>query len=132
MNVTHARRNVPTEHGLHPAIYGALIGCTVWMLAAFWTVFGHDTYTGLQLAVSTFFCAMFIGVPFWLRRLSGAVAPDAKHSSLRDWASHELSTACGPVEGRQAIVMILLAPAAIALGITGISFIAYLAAHGAL
>jgi hypothetical protein len=29
-------------------------------------------------------------------------------------------------------VMVLLAPAAIALGITGISFIAYLAAHGAL
>ena len=130
MNAPQARRNIPTERGLHPAVYGALVGCAVWVLAAFWIFFGHDTYTGLQLAVSTFFCIMFVAVPLWLRRLSGVAASETKQSKLRDWASHEFETAYGPIEGRQAAVMVLLAPAAIALGITAVSLIAYLAARG--
>jgi hypothetical protein len=124
------RRNIPTERGLHPAVYGALIGCTVWILAAFWIFFGHDTYTGLQLAVSTFFCAMFVGVPVCLWQISRAAASDAGRTKWREWASHEFETIYGPVEGGQAAVMVLLAPVAIALGITSVSLIAYLAARG--
>lgn len=132
MTALHPHRNVPTESSLHPAVQRALIGCVLWIVAALWLFFGRDAYAGLQLAVSTFFCVMFVAVPMWMAKLTPAAASQPGQPSIREWASHEFETACGSVEGRDAIAMILLAPVAIALGITGVSLVAYLAAKGVL
>ncbi len=133
MSIIHARRNSPTEAGLHPAVYGALLGCLVWLTAAVWLAFGADGYTALQLAIATFLSIMFALVPYALSRLQRAdQAPAAAQPSLRDWAEHDFITASGPVEGRDAATMVLLAPASVALGLTAIAAIAYLAAQGLL
>ena len=73
---------------------------------------------------------MFALVPYtlWLIRRAGHKAAATK--PFREWAAHELRTVSGPIEGKDAAVMVLLAPAAVSLGITVLSFIAVLAARG--
>lgn len=133
MSIAHARRNSPVETGLHPAVYGGLLGCLVWLAAAVWLAFGADRYTALQLAIATFLSVMFAVVPFWLSRMPRAEAtPTTPQPLLRDWAEHDFITASGPVEGKHAAIMVLLAPASVALGLTATAAIAYLAAHGLL
>lgn len=123
----HHRRNVPTETALHPVVYKALASCVAWIVGATFLFFGRDSYAALQLAIVAFFCAAFLLVPFilwaiWRRDNPQQTAPDFK-----TWASHELQTASGPVEGREAAIMILLAPMSVTMGITLTSLIAFLA-----
>lgn len=124
--VSHHRRNVPAELGLHPAVYKALAGCVIWIVAATLLFFGRDSYAALQLAIVAFFCAAFLLVPFALWAIWHRENPQHKAPGLKQWASHELQTASGPVEGREAAIMILLAPMSVALGITMTSLIAFL------
>ena len=128
----HSHRNRPMETTLHPIVNLALVGTLVWLLTAIWLAFGGQSYTALQLAVSTFLAIMFALVPYALWLLSKAGQKPVKTKPFREWAANEMQTASGPVEGRDAAVMVLLAPAAVALGITVMSFIAFLAAHGLL
>ena len=127
-----SHRNRPIETALHPAVNLALTGTLVWLLAAIWLAFGAQSYTALQLAIATFLSIMFAGVPYALWLLSQAGHKPAATKPFREWASHELQTASGPVEGKDAVVMVLLAPVAVSLGLTVMSLIAVLAAHGLL
>ena len=128
----HSHRNRPMETTLHPIVNLALVGTLVWLLTAIWLAFGAQSYTALQLAVSTFLAIMFVLVPYALWLLSKAGQTPVKTKPFREWAANEMQTASGPVEGKDAAVMVLLAPAAVSLGITVMSFIAFLAAHGLL
>lgn len=122
----HHRRNVPSELSLHPTVYKALAGCVVWIVAATFLFFGRDSYTTLQLAIVAFFCAAFLILPFALWAIWYRENPQPKAPAFSQWATHELQTASGPVEGREAAIMILLAPMSVALGITVTSLIAFL------
>src|SRR3546814_606432 len=123
MSLFHARHNIPVETQLHPAVYGGLAGCLIWLVASAWLAFGADGYTALQLAVSTGFAIMFMLVPFCLWMLWQQDNTPKKASPLREWADHELMTASGPVEGKHAAIMVLLAPAAVALGLSAVALI---------
>lgn len=126
MSTTHLLRNVPVNRNLHPAIYGVLAGAVLWITLAVWVFFGRDAYTALQLAVVAAFAIAFAVTPAVLWKLSAAKREEAK--PLRDWFDGEFDTYTGPVHGAHAAVMVLLAPAACAVGITGIALIAWLAA----
>ena len=130
--LTAGRRNHPTETALHPHVNLALMGTLVWSMAAIWLAFGAESYLALQLAIITFLAIMVGLVPYALFLLWQDQHRPAKPQSYQDWASHEFQTASGPVEGKEAAVMVLLAPAAVALGLTVMSLIAVLAANGAL
>lgn len=123
----HHRRNVPTESGLHPVVYKALAGCVVWIVAATFLFFGRDSYAALQLAIVAFFCAAFLLVPFILWAIWHRENPQQMTPDFKTWSSHELQTASGPVEAREAAIMVLLAPMSVAMGITVTSLIAFLA-----
>ena len=120
-------RNVPTETGLHPLVYKALAGCVIWIVAAILLFFGHDRYLLLQLSIVAFLCAAVLLLPFCLWVIWHRDHPDGSRSDFLDWSSHELETASGPVEGRTAAIMVVLAPASVAFGITVTSLIAFLA-----
>jgi len=124
------RRNVGTATVLHPVVYGALVFFTLWILAAIWLFFGNTAYAMMQLAVSTFFGAMFLFTPLWL--FWETRAPGLRSPELRDWADREFEIADGAIEARHAVAMILSAPAAVAIGITAIGAVARLAAIGAI
>jgi len=120
----------PSVSALHPAIYGMLAGCVVWMMAALWLFFGHDGPTAFMLVVDVFFAAAFlaplaiIGVSLKSERVQWS-------SSLRDWLGREFETGQGRVKARDAAIMILIAPAAGAIAITLVSLAAYIAAVNA-
>lgn len=130
--LTANRRNHPTETALHPHVNLALLGTLVWSLAAIWLAFAGESYLTLQLAIVTFLAIMVGLVPYALYRLWQDQHRPAAAKSFQEWAGHEFQTASGPVEGKEAAVMVLLAPVAVALGLTVMSVIAVMAANGVL
>lgn len=132
MSLFQTHRNVPVETGLHPAVYAGLAGLLAWFMAAPWIAFGSNGYLALQLAIMTVLVIMFAFVPYWLTRLWQAQNKPAKAQPVNEWAQHTFSTASGPVEAKDAAIMVLLAPASVAFGITMTSAIAWLAGHGVL
>lgn len=132
MSVSHTRRNAPVVYGLHSAVYASLAVCMAWIMAAAWLAFGSDHYLGLQLAIMTFLALAFMGVPLWLAMIQREHGKHAPEKPFAEWAHNEMPTASGPVEAKDAAIMVLLAPASVALGITVTSAIAVLASRGIL
>jgi hypothetical protein len=130
MEPASMRRNVPAATALHPAVYVMLATCTLWMITAAWIFFAGGTYTGLQLAVATFFAAIFLGTPLWLLRLSRRTRSAAPE--FREWAEGEFEITGSTIEARHAAIMVLTAPVAVSVGLTSIGFVAWLAATGAI
>ena len=117
---TH-RRNVPINVELHPLVYKAMIGLTVWLVLSIWFLFGGGTYVGLILAMITVFFVILVAIPslIWLtwRRNS---EPDAQNhaESYPNWAAHQFSTWTENLSGAAAAAQILLPLAAVAFGMT--------------
>ena len=122
--MANSLRNVPVSRGLHPKIYGLLVGSVSGIIVAVWVFFSGNTYTEIQLSITTVFGIAFVATPYALWRLSGK--RNEEDQSLRAWCNSELDTYTGKVHGTHAAVMVLLAPMACAVGMTGISFIAWL------
>ena len=125
MVLEHHRRNFPVRHGLHPAVYGALAGCAVWIVAAAWIFYASEAYAALQIAIVAVFASVFLLVPLWLSRLSRA---RREAGSFSDWLNADIEIIDGTIKGRTALIMILSAPAAATAGITLVSLVAYLTA----
>lgn len=121
--------NRPQWLALHPAVYKLLIGSVAAMFLAVWVFFSQGAYTKLQLAIVAVFLVMFVGVPWVLARLTQS-RPQPHGPSFGDWRAGDLSIHTGPIPAGEATLMILIAPAAVVLGIAAISAIAYLAAIG--
>ena len=130
MNPKPERRNVRISGGLHPVVYGALAGCTLWVLAAIWAFFARDLYSVVQLAVATVFAAMFLATPLVLSRFPGR--QDAPAQKFREWAEGEVEILDGTVDAKHAFAMALIAPVACAAGMTGVGLMAWLASIGVL
>jgi hypothetical protein len=128
MEPASMRRNVPAATALHPAVYVMLAACTLWMIAAAWIFFAGSLYAGLQLAVATFFAAMFLGTPLWLLSQSRRSRSDTPE--FREWAEGEFELAESRIEARHAAIMVLTAPVAVTVGLTSIGVVAWLAANG--
>ena len=128
MESASARRNIRAVTALHPAVYASLVACTFWILAAAWVFFAGSAYAGLQLAVATFFAGMFLLTPFWLLRLTRNARPTTP--DFREWADGEFEIAEGAIAARHAAAMVLIAPVAVAVGLTAIGFVAWLTATG--
>lgn len=97
----------------------------MWLVAAILLLFGRDSYLALPLAIVAFLCAAVLVLPFCLWAIWHRDHPHERVSPFKEWMSHELQTASGPVEGRDAAIMVILAPAAVALGVTVISAVAF-------
>ncbi|MGB6314865.1 MAG: hypothetical protein WBG13_20220, partial [Pseudolabrys sp.] len=51
---------------LHPRIYAALIGLTIWLVLSVWVLFSRSSYVGLSDSIITLFFAVFVGIPVML------------------------------------------------------------------
>ena len=131
MSTHEDRRNIAVHRHLHPAITRAMVASVLWMVGAVWLLFDDGAGTTLSLIVVTGFAAAFVGTPFILWRAS----PHRTHKTegrLSTWLDGEFEADNGRIGGRDAMAMALLLPVACAIGLTAISFVAYLAAAGAL
>jgi hypothetical protein len=127
---TPLRSNRPQWLALHPTVYRLLIGSVAALFVAVWIPFSHSDYAALQLAVVALFLVMFVGVPWVMARFSRAERPD--RTTFGEWRSGDLDIHTGPIAAGEAALMIMIAPAAVLLGVAVISTIAYLAAVGAI
>ncbi|MPZ58016.1 MAG: hypothetical protein GEU91_16285 [Rhizobiales bacterium] len=120
------RYEAPASDELHPYLYLAIIGLTLWLVLAAWTFFDDEPYTGLLLAVVTGFLFIFIALPamLWLTwRRNHATANNEHRPPFRDWASREFATWQCRISGREAAVQVLLPIAALAIGMTAIGLV---------
>jgi hypothetical protein len=124
------RHNRPTDDELHPRVYEAMIGLTIWLLLSIWFLFDRGAYLGLILAMITVLFLIISGIPtlIWLTwRRNAKTAENRDLESYRAWASHEFATQTGELTGAQAATQILLPLAAVSIGMTIFGLVFYFA-----
>ena len=119
--------NRPLRDHVHPAIRRIALGLIVWTVGAVWVLFSHSYYGPLLYGVVTLLVGVFVLLPMILLRMG----PQDKGppSSFQSWLDGRFDTASGPVEGRDAAIMILLIPMAVAFGMTALGLIEFLVAE---
>ena len=115
-------RATPLHGDLHPLVYKALVGLTIWLVLSVWLLFDRGHYVGLNLIVITAFFLVLVGIPIalwlsWRREVSEAEQGEPVER-FRDWTAQQFSTWTGGISGREAAMQILLPIAAVSLGMT--------------
>jgi hypothetical protein len=134
--VTEKRSNSSTTRtdSLHPVVYLALIGVTVWFVAAAWQ-FGVSAYTDYLLTVVSGFAVIFVALPsalwFTAARHERSLQSNTGNESFREWARKEFETWQGRRSGSNVVIEILLPMAAAAIGMTAIGWVLHLTGQGA-
>jgi len=124
-----ARHNRPINDELHPIVYRAMIGLTVWLVLSVWALFSRGAYEGLTLSVITLFFLVLLGIPviLWLtwRRNTDPTEHHGYVAPFREWSSNPFATWTGHVSGREAAMQILLPIGAVAIDMTifGLTFL---------
>jgi len=116
--VPHNRRT----NELHPLVYRAMIGLTIWLVLSVWALFSRGAYEGVTLSVITLFFVVLVGIPviLWLtwRRNTDLNEQHDNVAPYREWSSGSFETCTGGISGREASMQILLPIAAVAFGMT--------------
>ena len=122
--------NRPVWDHVHPAIRKIALGLIVWTLGAVWVLFSHSYYGPLLYGVVTLLVGLFVLLPIVLLRMGRR--DESPSSSFANWLNGRFDTASGPIEAREAAVMILLIPMAVAVGMTALGLGEFLTAEGVL
>jgi hypothetical protein len=116
--------NRPAARGVHRAVVCLALGAMIWTVLAIWI---------LLFGVVTFLVAMFVVPPWVLSRFNRRREPPADTAqTFREWREGRFETGSGPVDARDAAIMILLIPMAVAVGMTAIGLLEFLTAAGVL
>jgi hypothetical protein len=122
---TNRRRST----SVHPVVKRLGLGTIAWTLGAIWVLFSRSYYGVLLFGVVTFLVGLFVALPWVLFRF-GRKSVDPAETSFRNWLDGDFETASGPVDAREAAVLILLVPLSIAVGMTAFGVLAFLSAKG--
>ena len=118
---------------LHPFVYKAVVGLTLWYILSAWMFFGGWDYMGLLLAVVTGFFLMATAIPvlLWLtwRRHRNASAAQDYTGTFRRWASGDFAVWQGRLAGSEAAVQVILPIAAVSIGLMLIGIVLAVVAH---
>jgi hypothetical protein len=131
MNRVSFRTNRRRSVSVHPVVTRLGIGTIVWTLGAIWVLFSRSYYGVLLFGVVTFLVGIFVALPWLLFRFDRKSA-DPSAPSFRSWLDGDFETASGPMDAREAAVLILLVPLSIAVGMTAFGVLALLSAKGVL
>jgi hypothetical protein len=116
----------PVVRVLHPAVYVALVGLTLWLAVAIWG-FGYDGQTDYLLAIVTGFLVIAVTIPSTLalmvHRQGNSDEKSSAKISFREWMAGDFDTWQDRVKGRNAAVEVLLPMAAIAIGMTAFAIV---------
>jgi hypothetical protein len=119
---------------LHPAIYIALVGLTLWLGLVIWG-FGYDGQTDYLLAIVSGFLFIAVAIPSTLalmvhRQKSSDEQNSSGEASFKEWMTGNFDTWQDRVRGRNAAVEVLLPMAAIAIGMTAFAIVLHFTAVG--
>lgn len=117
--------------GLPTAVFLVAGSLLAWLIVAGWVAYATGRYAAMVLGACTVFTVVALGLPILIARIAkrGAVANGASKPGGRK--SRLFETYTGPLSVRQAVIQILLAPAALAVGFTAIALIEILVRHSA-
>jgi hypothetical protein len=125
--------NRPAVRSVHRAVVRLALGAMIWSVLAVWILFSHSYYGILLFGVVTFLVGVFVVLPWVLSRFNRRREPTADTAqTFREWREGEFETGSGPVDARDAAIMILLIPMAVAVGFTAIGLLEFLTAVGVL
>ena len=48
---------------LHPLVYRAMIGLTIWLVLSVWVLFSRGAYEGVTLSIITLFFVVLVSIP---------------------------------------------------------------------
>jgi hypothetical protein len=119
---------------LHPAIYMALVGLTLWLGLAIWG-FGYDGQTDYLLAIVSGFLFIAVAIPSTLalmvhRQKNSDERKSSGEASFKEWMTGNFDTCQDRVKGHNAAVEVLLPMAAIAIGMTAFVIVLHFTAVG--
>jgi hypothetical protein len=107
--------------GLHPRVYGVLIGLCVWLVLSVW-LFAGGGVTDYLLFVVSGFIFLVVALAVILSRVrrddTAPTTSAAQPPSFHDWAAADFDTWQGRLRGKEAAVQIILPIAAVAIGMT--------------
>jgi hypothetical protein len=137
MNATTDRNNAGDRakrlvtSGLHPRVYAALIGLSLWFVVWVWSFFGAGVTDYLLFIVSGFI-GVVVALLFILSSVrrpteianSNTTKDDKQPPSFHDWVRGDLDIEDGRLNSAEAAIIILLPIAAAAIGMMtfGIEF----------
>ncbi|HKU97910.1 MAG TPA: hypothetical protein VJR58_21650 [Vineibacter sp.] len=127
---------------LHPWIFKGVVGFVLlmllaaWGFSATWSSASVEAYTGLALGMVSYLCLIAVGLAYAMSRFT-RLRPDPARTedaparlSFRDWRSREIEVGDGHQRGSHVAIDILLAPAAVAIGLTILVIVWHLAPAG--
>lgn len=114
----------PGSDALHPFVYLAIVGLTLWLVVSLFEFTG-DSYADYLLVVVAGFFAVAAAIPIVLWRMAchHDHANGQGCGSLREWQTGEFAIWQGRLKGREAAVQILLPIAAVAFGMTAFGLV---------
>ncbi|MDO8837325.1 MAG: hypothetical protein Q7V31_00240 [Parvibaculum sp.] len=116
---------------LHKGTY--IAGGLAWLafIAVFWVGFATDLHSAFMIAISTVYMLMYFVTPGLMIRMAGRFTAHRQADGHFDaFLAGEVGTHTGSIGGREALIQIILVPAALTLCTGGIAY-AYHAARQA-
>jgi len=120
-----AKETLAVYADMHPGIYKIAVLSWAAFMSIFWVTFWADAYATFMVAVCTVYAVMFFGVPYVMSRLTPK-ANIVDHGLLH-FLRNRVDTIYGPVNSLEALVQVILVPAALSLGGVAMSFIIHAA-----
>lgn len=131
MNPDHRSEGHPqTDGDLHPRVYAAVVGLSIWLILSVWLLFATGGPTNLLLFVICGFIVMAVALPLILSRVGhndparydvtnrDALLRESTLASFRDWSKRKFPIWDSYLTGKEAATQILLPIAAVAFGMT--------------
>jgi hypothetical protein len=105
---------------LHPGVYAAFILCWAALFGIFALTFSGSLFTLFMIAVGALTGFMYFAVP----TLANSVRPREEAGvQFADFLPGEFDTLTGPVSGAEALIHVILVPAALSVGAVAIAAI---------
>lgn len=142
MSAPQQDRNHTTVR-FHPWVFKAVAGLVLlmiiaaWGFTATWSDDSSESYTGLVLAMVSYFCVVALGLGWMMVRLARRNPDPARREgeepsrqSFYEWKSHEIEVGSGHQRGSHAAIDVILVPAAVAFGMLALVIVWHLAPGG--
>ncbi|GJL91209.1 group III truncated hemoglobin [Hyphococcus sp.] len=109
---------------IHPRVFACMFGAYAWMLFSLWLAVKSDREAVFVVAISTFFLAMYAGLPFALNALGRKYSNSGDNNNASDFGAFldkKISTYTGTLTGREVMIQITVIPILLAIGMTAMA-----------